>query len=106
MKFDDEPVKLEELEYELRSLLNGEFSALTLSYNEFSSSNYLTVTEYLDKHPGAEEDFISREEADLARKKNSMWTLTWWSKTPVDSYQISASSLPALVADLRKNYLE
>lgn len=99
---DDAPIKLEELEIELRELLKGEFSSLTLSFNDDNGPNYSSVKDWIERGPAeAGADYVSPEEREAAIRKNSCWELHWYPVTPVGSCSIKASSLPALFAYLR-----
>lgn len=99
---DDEPIKLEELESELRGLIKGQFSSLTLSFNDDSGPNYSSVKDWIDRGPeDAGADYVSAEERDAAIRKNSCWELQWYPDTPNGFNRIKASSLPALFAYLR-----
>lgn len=92
--------ELARIEAELRNLLKGEFSSLTLSFNDGPAPNYMTVAEWDDTDmPHA--DWVSEEERQKARATNSQWVLHWYPNTPVGFNDIAASSLPALFEGLR-----
>lgn len=44
------------------------------------------------------EDWVSKEEYEMALALDSVWTLQWYPETPVGFYKIAASSLEALKA--------
>ena len=92
-----------DLEAKLRGLLNGEFSSLTISFNEMNAPNYTTVEQWLEKEPADgpfSGDWISTEEREKAIATNSWWNVQWYPDTPIGSYEASASSLTALLAYL------
>ncbi|KPH66369.1 hypothetical protein ADT71_06765 [Novosphingobium sp. ST904] len=81
----------------MRSILYGEYSSLQLSFNDGNGPNYMTVAEYLDSSaPGSDPEWASEEEKAKAIATNSMWMLQWYPDTPIGSYTIAASTLPAL----------
>ena len=88
------------IEMLLRSLLKGEHSSLTLSFNAASGPNYSTVRE-MDETDGLGE-WVSDEERGRAYDLNSEWVLQWYPDTPTGFHAIRASSLPALIAALTK----
>lgn len=97
-----EPNDFAALEAMLRSLMKGEFSSLTISFNDQNAPNYKSVGDFLEYYPDADEntDWVSDEERAKAVENNSWWCAQWYPDTPVGSYSISASSLPALIAAL------
>ena len=89
---------LDQLESELRSLLKGQFSSLTLSFNEGNGPNYQTVEDYVtDDNWGSKTEWVSDEEKRRAIEKNSMWEIHWYPDTPIGFYRLAASSLEALL---------
>ncbi len=97
---------LEQVEAMLRSLLRGEFSSLTIGFNDDHAYNYTTAAGWRDEYgmyQGNENDLISwvsDEERDRAIEQNSVWTIQWYPETPVGFSCIGASSLPALFTAL------
>lgn len=93
------------LEEELLGLMQGEFSNLTLMFNEHAC-NYASVLEMeVQGRPYYDiEDFVSEDEHRTAITTNSVWTLRWFPVTPVGSYERCASSLPALIAGVRAEF--
>lgn len=97
----------EEEEKLLLSLLNGEFSSLTISFNDAHAPNYCTAKTWLKEGPDSGgytdlDDWVSEEERDAAIENNTVWQAHWYPDTPVGFYSLMASSLPALLAGLRK----
>lgn len=97
---------LAELEKLLRSLLDGEFSSLTISFNDAHAPNYQTAQEWSDDEPPFAdyndlEDWPSAEDREKALATNSVWSCQWYPNTPVGFNRLYASSLPTLVAALR-----
>lgn len=89
----------------LKSLLKGEHSSLTLSFNDMSAPNYATVKEFHDNWSldNAPYDWISNEEKEKAFELNSMWCLHWYPDTPVGFFSVAASSLDALLKYVKEN---
>ena len=93
------------VEAELRSLVQGEFSSIHLSWNDESGPNFMTVAadeERDDSHA----DWVSEEERQKGMAENSKWILQWYQQTPVGFHAVAASSLPALCAALRARAAE
>lgn len=91
-------MNIEELDAALRGLLKGEHSALHLTFNDGNGPNYMSVGEWLESGgPGCKTDWISEEERTKGIATNSMWELQWYPETPIGSYRLAASSLPALL---------
>lgn len=85
------------VERRLRSLISGEFSSLTLSFNDMNGPNYESVRKTLEG--GFETDlvdFVSEVEASRAAEMNSHWRLQWYPRTPVGFNNLDASSLEAI----------
>lgn len=102
---------LAKLEAELRQLLSGEYSSLTIAFNEQHAANYATAQRWHDEWGmyggGADHDhvtWVSEEERVAALACNSVWTCHWYPNTPVGFNCIGASSLPALISALRKGF--
>lgn len=88
---------LANLEAQLRTLLKGEFSSLTISFNDHAA-NYCDVKkaiEYYDYYAHA--DFVSDAEKDRAIETNSVWTVHWYPNTPVGFFCVGASTLEAAI---------
>lgn len=90
-----------ELETLLRGLLKGEFSSLSLTFNEASAPNYKSVAEAEDDY-GETGDWISDAERKKGRAENSCWMLQWYPHTPVGFCVVSASTLEALIDHVAK----
>ena len=89
------------LEADLRGLLKGEYSSLTISFNEDHACNYETANQWRDySDPESRIDWVSEEEREKALAENSVWTCQWYPNTPVGFNCIGASSLTALIAAL------
>lgn len=85
-----------DLETKLRALLKGEHSSLTLSFNDETATNYMTVADFIDDER-FQTDWVSEAEKARAVETNSIWTLQWYPDTPIGSYSVSASSLLGLL---------
>lgn len=90
------PTDLDALEVVLRDLLKGEYSSLSLSFNEESGPNYSTVAED-EHHGGCHGDWVSEQERQQAILTNSKWVLQWYPHTPNGFHALAASSLRALL---------
>jgi hypothetical protein len=102
-KWGSEMSELEKIELELRALLRGKQSSLTLSFNDDNGPNY--VADSLDHDAARDENvrwysFRSPEERQECCNTNSVWTLQWYPETPIGSYSISAPTLEKLFAFL------
>jgi hypothetical protein len=86
---------------EIKNLLcAGEFSSLTISWNE-EASNYTTVGDTLKHLPYYDiRNFVSPEEYQKCIDTNSIWTAHYYPKTPVGFNVIHASTFEALHAAL------
>ncbi len=86
------------LETLLRSLLHGEYSSLTLSFNDEHACNYMSAAAWNDDSGDEQRfDFVSDEEREKALRDNSVWTLQWYPNTPVSFCMKSASSIGPLL---------
>lgn len=89
----------EELETKLRAMLKGEFSSLTIGFNDAHACNYCDAqkytTEYGQYEPG--DDWVSDEDRAKALAGNSVWSIQWYQDTPVGFYRKNASNLPLLL---------
>jgi hypothetical protein len=95
-------VLVESAEAKLLGLLKGEFSSLTIGFNDDCACNYTSVAQWVDEdnlQDGAEL-WVSPEERVRAIENNSMWTLQWYPQTPVGFHKSAASSLGALLDSL------
>lgn len=97
-------MNLEDLEARLRALLNGEFSSLSLSFNDGNGPNYVSVREEVETFPCDSDDWVSDEERERGMALNRKWKLHWYPDTPVGSYSMSASSLEALFAAVDREF--
>ncbi len=97
-------LELASLERGLRGLLEGEFSSLSITFNDDHAPNYASAERYHDEwgqYADAKE-WVSPEERDTALATNSVWTAQWYPQTPVGFCILRASSLTALCAALLK----
>jgi hypothetical protein len=101
------PVSVEEAATMLRSLLDGEFTLLTIGFNDLHACNYQTAkqwSESMGEPDGGLQtyndlaDWVSPEEREKALANNSVWSIQWYPNTPVGFNDLYASSLPALIA--------
>lgn len=85
-----------DVETRFRSLLEGEFSHLYLTFNEHAGS-YETVRQN-EEDGGSFGEWVSEEERQKGMLENSKWMLQWYPHTPVGFSVLCASSLPSLMA--------
>lgn len=86
-----------ELERKLKGLLRGEFSSLSISFNEHSS-NYIDAAEAASHTMFYVDDYwASDEEKRRAIEANSIWAVQWYPVTPVGFCRVLASSLDAAI---------
>ncbi len=90
---------MDDLEKRLRALVSGEFSTITLTFNDHAS-NYSHDDEFLESYYGDFADFVSEEEKQKAFSNNSVWVLQYYPKTPVGFCTIAASSLSKILETL------
>lgn len=83
-----------DLEAQLRGLLRGEHSHLSVSFNGHSS-NYCTVAEAIENGLYDWTDWASDDERERAIEMNRVWTVQWYPNTPVGFCAVAASSLGA-----------
>lgn len=88
----------------LKQLLEGEYSSLTIGYNDEHACNYTDAQGWHDKwgmygaDPQDDQDRIdwaSEEERQAALRENSVWTIQWYPRTPVGFYCVAASTFEA-----------
>jgi hypothetical protein len=86
----------------LLELLNGEFSSLTIAFNDDHACSYATAQRWLDEWGfyggGSTDDRIkwpSNEERLKAISENSVWTIQWYPNTPVAFSCVGASTFEA-----------
>ena len=99
---------LMKIEEELRALLHGKFTSLTLSLND-DSTNYRSAQEAIENDEAREENvrwhsFRSPEERQECIDTNSIWVLHWYPDTPIGSYTLSAPTLLKLFDYLRAEF--
>lgn len=90
---------LQKLETMLLSLLDGEHTAIYLTFNDVHSINHASAKEWVEKWDGYDEpdDWLSESERDKAIAENSVWTLQWYPRTPIGFHTVRASSLKTLI---------
>lgn len=84
---------------ELLILLKGEFSSLTIGFNEDHACNYATAQRYHDEwgqygagNNDARIKWVSEEERQKAIRENSVWTIQWYPNTPIGFNCVGAST--------------
>lgn len=88
---------IEAIEAGLRELLKGEFSSLTIGFNDGPATNYCSVAKWYEEggELAAASDYVSEKEHAAAMANNSEWSIQWYPDTPVGFYNVKASSLAA-----------
>lgn len=81
-----------DMEAKLRSLLKGEFSSLSITFND-DACNYRPAS--LDGYEHAE--WVNDEERDKAIADNAVWVLQWYPDTPVGFYRVAGATLASVV---------
>lgn len=82
----------------------GEFSSLTIGFNDEHACNYATAERWADEWGkyGDLEDFPGgADDRELAIRNNTVWSAQWFPRTPVGSCLIYASSFEKLIGFLR-----
>lgn len=86
----------------LKTLLEGEFSSLTIGFNDDHACNYATAQrwhdEWMEYGGGNDNDRIdwpSEEERLKAISENSVWTIQWYPNSPVGFNCVAASTFEA-----------
>lgn len=105
MTDDKKTFTIEEVESLLLSLMKGEFSSLTIGFNDANACNYDSVKSYLED-TGEDGCFISPEEREKAIETNRWWSIQWYPNTPVGFCRQSASSLVTLLQSIREGWLQ
>lgn len=91
---------IEQFEQTLRGLLHGQYSSLSLTFNDGSAPNYQSVADHDDEEMASGNpfyDWVSEDERQKARAENSQWMLQWYPNTPIGFNCIAASSISALL---------
>lgn len=92
---------IDTLEGNLLTLLAGEYSSLTISFNEEHACNYTTAQGFADDYgmySGDSKDsisWVSEDERIKALAANSVWTIQWYPHTPAGFHCVGASTLRA-----------
>ena len=82
----------------------GEFSSLTIGFNDDHACNYQNAEQWADSHPdfyGLEDFPGGIEDRELALQNNTVWSAQWYPQTPVGFCVIYASSFEKLIGFLR-----
>lgn len=83
---------------ELLTLLNGEFSSLSIGFNEDHACNYAKAADWDFYAPESEDsriEWASEVEREKAIRTNSVWTIQWYPDTPVGFCCVGASTFDA-----------
>jgi hypothetical protein len=79
-------------EADLKKLLEGEFSSLSITFNDHAG-NYCSAAQAIDLGLYDHVDWVSDAEKQKARDNNSVWVIQWYPSTPVGFNAVAASSL-------------
>jgi len=87
---------------DLLVLLHGQFSSLSIGFNEDHACNYVTAQGWHDEYGfyggGRSDDpvrWVSEEERQKALATNSVWSIQWYPETPVGFCLVAASTFEA-----------
>ena len=83
-------------------LVRGQFSSLSISWNDGNGPNYQSVKDYVECSEYSKENWVSPEEKQKAIDTNSMWTAHWYPDTPIGFYYVHASTFAALLKYLEE----
>ncbi|NPT59082.1 hypothetical protein [Paraburkholderia elongata] len=86
--------EIEKLESQLRGLMEGEFSSMTISFNSHASG-YVNARRAIEEGEYGHADWVSDEECQKAAETNSVWEIHWYPQTPIGFYAVAASTLEA-----------
>lgn len=78
----------------LKGLMRGEFSSLSVSFNEHAGYRY-TADRAVEDGDYDRVQWVSEEERAKAIEMNSVWMVQCYPDTPISSYTIGASTLVA-----------
>jgi len=87
------------------ALCKGEYSHLSIQWNDDIGANYSTAAEIIAENAHDyydDESFISPEEKQKCIETNSIWTAHWYPDTPIGSYHLHASTFEALLKALEQ----
>ena len=78
----------------LKNLLHGDFSSLTIAFNDEHACNYVTAQKYADEFGeyAVDRGWPSVDEREKALRENSVWSIQWYPKTPIGFYRVYAST--------------
>lgn len=87
-----------ELERQLLALLDGEFSSLSIGFNEASAPNYQTVVQAIETGTiNPDTDWVSEDSKQRAIATGRHWDIHWYPNSPVGFNQISGATLPEVI---------
>ena len=87
---------MNDVEKQLRSLLKGEFTSLSIEFNRHKA-HYDTAAVAIRDGTYRNAEWVSIAEKQNAIEKDSVWTLQWYPDTPIGFYELAASSLDAVI---------
>lgn len=87
----------------------GEFSSLSIAWNDYTAPNYWTVADGFEHDAGSDSQYFSEdsfvggaEEKAKCAEANSVWTAHWYPETPVGFDLLHASTFERLMEGLRE----
>lgn len=91
-----------EIEVLLRTAMKGEFSSLSLTFNDHAC-NYCDVKQAVDDGLIDDDSWATPEDREMAIATNRVWTLQWYPDTPVGFYRLHAATLDSLLCAFQEH---
>jgi hypothetical protein len=92
---------IEDMELALRQHLQGDFSSLTITFNDHAAE-YIDAKEASRLGQFQYVDWTSDNEKEKAITGNRVWIVQWYPVTPVGFCKVGASSLKSCVDAMEK----
>lgn len=81
---------------DLLKLLHGQFSSLSITYNDDHAPNYMSAKQAIEESDFfSRVDWVSEDEKNKAAEQNSVWIIQWYPETPVGFCCVGASTFDA-----------
>jgi hypothetical protein len=89
------------VEQMLLDLLRGQYSNLTLGYNDHAA-NYQTALEAEQRGEFNHVEWVSQQQKEVALRNNTVWILHWYPDTPVAFCSIAGATLASCLEFAKK----